>query len=157
MGTGSLGSRAQCVRGLAPTALMHWGRSLIPIGIGSVLISASSPRRCGFLPRSARTTRRQAGRSAGRWSGPPPLRRQPRDVKLLLCCRIAPAHAVRRREPDRCSKAPVIWTRSVLSPIDGLRGHPGRQVVMPISIKLRDKPRAGAQPAEGTGRSGRRK
>ena len=58
-------------------SLMRWGRSVIPIGIGTVVISASPPRRCGSLARSARTTRRRAGRSAD------PLPRQPRRVIFL--------------------------------------------------------------------------
>lgn len=50
-----------------------------------------------------------------------------------------------------CSKAPLIRTRSVLSPIDGLCGNPGREVVMPIRVKCLDKPRDKAQPTEDTG------
>ena len=37
-----------------------------------------------------------------------------------------------------------------LSPIDGLCGHPGREVVMPVRMKWRAKPRDRGQPTEDT-------
>ena len=58
-----------------------------------------------------------------------------------------------QREFDLCSKAPVIRTRSVLSPINGVWGNPGREVVMPICIESPDKPRDRAQSTEDRGLS----
>ncbi len=78
------------------------------------------------------------------------MQRPPVYVMLPECYPTVLGQAVHWPEFGLCSKGPATGTRSVLNPIDRLGGNPGREVVMPIRIRCRDRPGDGAQPTEDT-------